>query len=120
MNQQRNGLGRDAFNKHKLHAKLRGISFEFSYDQWLEWWETELEKCSSRAKRGSRRLNYGMCRYFDRGPYSPGNVYCGRPKRNKADYCSSVYLNSPLRFSSSAGGNQSPAVVAAYGSFFEW
>lgn len=88
-------LSRRAFYTHKEGAKRRGIEFRFTYDEWKLWWETELTKIGPRAKRGVKRLNYGMCRFLDRGPYVAGNVYCGRPKQNKRDYCSSVYLNSP-------------------------
>jgi len=96
MSQLHRSLERPAFYAHKWHAKARGIPFEFTYAQWLAWWELELAKRGPKARRGSRRLNYGMCRFLDRGAYAVGNVYCGRPKHNRADYCVSVYLNAPL------------------------
>ena len=102
MSKLQRSLERAAFYTHKWHAKKRGIPFEFTYAQWLAWWELELGKRGPRARRGSRRLNYGMCRFLDRGAYSPGNVYCGRPKHNRADYCVSVYLNAPLTHTSSS------------------
>lgn len=96
MIQLHRNLGKAAFGRHKANAKRRGIPFEFTYEQWLAWWELELGKRGPRARRGVRRLNYGMCRFLDRGAYIPGNVYCGRPKQNRADYGASVYLNAPL------------------------
>lgn len=88
-------LSREAFYSHRSGAKRRGIGFEFTYAEWQLWWETELAKLGPRAKRGVGRRNYGMCRPLDRGPYAPGNVYPAKPRRNRADYCVSVYLNAP-------------------------
>lgn len=93
MTKQKDGLGREAFYAHKSHAKARGIDFRFTYDEWRQWWETELGKLGPRAKRGAKRGDYGMCRFLDEGPYAPENVYCGQHSRNISDYAARIYRN---------------------------
>jgi hypothetical protein len=60
---------RQAFNNQKCNAKKRGISFEFTYDEWVEWWGDEINS------RGCRAGQYVMARLSDTGPYHPSNVF---------------------------------------------
>src|SRR5215472_2334057 len=61
-------LTREAFYKHRSHAKARGIAFLFTYEEWRDWWIVELTRRGPRAKRGVKRHgNWGMCRFLDRG-----------------------------------------------------
>jgi len=86
-------LSKDAFDSQRSNAKSRGIEFRLTYEEWRSWWQSELDARGPRAKRGRSRLNFGMCRFLDRGPYALENIYCERPKQNRAAYCVAVYLN---------------------------
>lgn len=67
---------RQKFHQHKSGAKSRGIDFQFTFEQWLAEWGDKLDQI------GRHEDQYGMCRIMDCGPYAPGNVYIGTPKRN--------------------------------------
>jgi hypothetical protein len=56
------------YNEHKQNAAQRGVGWEFTYDTWLDKWETS----GHLDERGDYR--YVMARYGDRGPYSPTNT----------------------------------------------
>jgi hypothetical protein len=60
---------RQAFNNQKCNAKKRGISFEFTFDEWVEWWGDEINS------RGCGAGQYVMARISDSGPYHPSNVF---------------------------------------------
>ena len=66
---------RMAFRQQKRHARLRGIAFHFTYDEWVEWWGEQLGPRWF-EKRGATKGKYVMARLRDRGPYRPGNVKC--------------------------------------------
>ena len=59
---------RQAFNNQRANARKRGVSWEFSYEQWVEWWGEDI------GKRGCRRDCLVMARYNDTGPYAEWNV----------------------------------------------
>ena len=60
---------RQAFNNQKCNAKKRGISFEFNFDEWVEWWGDEIKL------RGCKSEQDVMARLSDAGPYHPSNVF---------------------------------------------
>ena len=60
---------RQAFNNQRCNAKKRGISFEFEYQEWIDWWGDEINS------RGCRAGQYVMARISDSGPYHPCNVF---------------------------------------------
>lgn len=69
------------YNTHKKDAKKRGIPFEFSFEEWIAWWEAQ-------GKLQDKLNNWGrwcMCRKGDEGPYCLANVYLGTRAKNTAD-----------------------------------
>ena len=59
---------RQAYRNQKALARKRGITWEFTLDEWLEWWGDDI------AHRGSRKGQLCMARYNDTGPYAEWNV----------------------------------------------
>ena len=67
-------------------AISRGISWEFTFEEWLEIWYGS-DKWEERSPVG-----YCMCRYGDEGPYSKDNIYIAHASQNKSD----AYYNGKL------------------------
>ena len=61
---------RTKFHSHKGNAKVRGVPFLLSFDEWRTLWLDS----GKWSQRGARRGQYVMARYGDRGPYAVGNV----------------------------------------------
>lgn len=91
-----------AFRAHRDNARARGIAFQFTFAEWLAWWETD----GRLANRGRGRDNFVMARKGDAGPYSPGNVYCATQAQNIADVPSAVRREARRR--AEATGRLSP------------
>lgn len=70
-----------AYTQHKSNAKMRGVEFLFTFEQWRDWW-IETGKWES---RGRGRGKYCMRRHGDVGPYSIDNVFCGTNEENLRD-----------------------------------
>ena len=51
---------------------MRGIIFQFTFEQWSEWWLTD----NRWSRRGRKAGQLQMGRKGNSGPYSPGNVEC--------------------------------------------
>ena len=71
------------YHGQKNGAKKRGIGWDLTFQQWLDWWGEDLDR------RGSRRDNLQMQRIADVGPYRIGNIRKGVPKQNGATYSNS-------------------------------
>lgn len=69
------------FLGQKHNAKLRGIEFLFTYEEWLNWWIAT----GKLEQRGKGRGKYCMMRKNDIGPYSIDNVFCGTIEQNSHD-----------------------------------
>ena len=54
--------------QQKQNAKRRGINFEFTYAEWIEWWGADI------TSRGKGKDCLVMARIGDEGPYSPSNT----------------------------------------------
>lgn len=67
-----------AFLSQRSGAKARGIGWELTYEQWLEFWGDDL------PRRGRGRHNLSMQRPCDSGPYAVGNIRKGTPAENMA------------------------------------
>jgi hypothetical protein len=65
----------NAYKIQKFDAKRRGISFCFTFEDWVNWWEEQLGY-DWQKKRGRLRHLYCMARFNDKGPYARGNVKC--------------------------------------------
>lgn len=61
--------------------KVRGIEFDFTYEEWLAWWKRNLGPDWFNL-RGRHSGQYVMARYRDEGPYAPWNVKCITMRQN--------------------------------------
>lgn len=77
-------LARRKFSRHRALAKFRNIGFNFTFDQWYDWWLTNgVDKNVDTKWTRTNRLC--MCRINDTGPYEPSNVYCATHVENVVD-----------------------------------
>lgn len=76
---------KSAFAHARSNAKLRGIEWEFTFEQWCAWWEANLG-FDWMSLRGCRRGQYVMARRLDKGHYVKGNVDCILAEQNHIDY----------------------------------
>lgn len=74
------------FHAQKKSARLRGIGWELTFDQWLAWWGNDINR------RGPHAGQLQMCRNGDEGPYRLDNIHKGTPKQNGKTR-SDVYRN---------------------------
>ena len=63
-----NKLHKQKYNVQRSKAKKRNIEWEFTYEEWLEWWGDDI------INRGRGKGQLCMSRYNDIGPYNPSNV----------------------------------------------
>jgi hypothetical protein len=75
---------RRSFMQHRNGAKYRGIPFEFTFEEWVKWWEDHLGP-DWQSKRGIYRGQFQMARNKDKGPYSAWNVTCKTTEQNSSD-----------------------------------
>jgi hypothetical protein len=67
---------RQKYRSQKMGAKRRGIDWQLTFEQWLEWWGPDLDS------RGRRGWQLSMQRIADSGPYALDNIRKGAPKDN--------------------------------------
>lgn len=60
------------FVTQRKNAKHRGIEWNFTYKQWIDWWA----ETGNIDNRGRGKELFCMSRLNDTGPYSPENVVC--------------------------------------------
>lgn len=75
---------RVAWRNQRGYAAVRGIEFKFSFEEWVDWWETQLGSNWMR-KRGNRRYKFVMARLGDKGCYEIGNVKCITQRENRLE-----------------------------------
>ena len=91
------------FLTQKTNAKRRGIEFQFSFNEWLNVWES-----SGKLKyRGRNHGKYCMARYNDCGPYAIGNVKIILHTENVIEGC----LGKSRIFTTAHKSNLSKALV---------
>ncbi len=66
------------YTVHRTNAKQRGIPFEISFVDWLQWWKDS----GHYHERGNKRGQYVMARIGDVGPYKLGNIVCQQAQVN--------------------------------------
>lgn len=69
--QQPTKLDKKKFSQHKRTAKLRGIEFNLTFEQWWSIWQ----ESGHYHERGIKGGQYVMGRHGDTGPYDVTNVY---------------------------------------------
>jgi len=79
------GKMRQAFRQQKASARRRGLRFEFTYDEWVAWWQHHLGD-DWMSKKGCRRGQYVMARFKDKGPYTWSNTKCILSEDNHIEY----------------------------------
>lgn len=71
------------FREHRKGARIRGVPFDLTFDQWYNWW------LSHGVDRNLPRVNNSdtlcMCRTGDQGPYNLDNIYCATKRQNTID-----------------------------------
>jgi hypothetical protein len=67
-----NGPIYHAYASQKARAKIRGIDWNLTVQEWVTWWEDT----GYAHLRGRGEGKYVMCRKGDIGPYSLDNIYC--------------------------------------------
>lgn len=65
-----------AFDRQKHGAGRREIAWEITFDEWMKWWGSDLDR------RGSGPDDLQMQRPGDSGPYRLGNIHKGTPREN--------------------------------------
>ena len=70
-----------AYHCQLTQAKRRGLAFEFTYEEWIRWWESHLGPDWFQM-RGKGSGKFVMSRKLDTGPYAPHNVECKTFRRN--------------------------------------
>lgn len=80
-----NRTPRVAYNDQKKSALKRGVEWQFTFEQWLRWWETELGYNWFKL-RGHHTGEYVMARNGDKGPYEASNVRCILVENNHNEY----------------------------------
>jgi len=63
---QRTPFGK--YTSQKGHAKHRGIEFNLTFEEWMDWWGDDFDK------RGRGKDDLVMARIGDTGPYELGNI----------------------------------------------
>ena len=59
------------YQKHKATAKIRGIDFQLTFDEWFNIWQ----QSGKFNLRGRGSGTYVMSRVNDTGSYAIGNVF---------------------------------------------
>lgn len=67
---------RRKFDQQRYNAKARGVVWCLTYEQWRQWWGTDVER------RGTGHDQLQMQRVGDVGPYSLDNIRKGYPRDN--------------------------------------
>lgn len=70
--------------RQKLTAKYRGIEFDISFPDWVDWWEEQLGP-QWLQKRGLGKDKYVMGRLGDTGSYRLDNIECITQSKNMTD-----------------------------------
>lgn len=72
---------RGKYKIQKRRAKLRGVPWELTFEQWALIWVTS----GKWTERGTRKDGYVMARFKDKGAYAIGNVEIIRHLDNVAE-----------------------------------
>jgi hypothetical protein len=72
---------RGKYTRHKVNARLRGVVFLLTFDEWWHLWA----KSGHWEQRGNKLDCYVMMRIGDTGAYKVGNVFIDKFRRNFSD-----------------------------------
>jgi len=71
------------FAIQKNEARLRGVEWNLTFEQWDQWWMSNGVDKNFSTKHSADQLC--MCRQGDTGPYSLENIYCATRRQNAID-----------------------------------
>ncbi len=74
----------EKYHMHKIHAAKRNVEFQFSFDDWHDWWRQQLGPDWLKL-RGRREDQFVMARVGDVGPYCRANVKCITNAENRRE-----------------------------------
>lgn len=83
-----------AFQNQRVSARRRGISFELTWEQWLDVW-TKSGKLAQRGRRLGQLGQYVMARFGDKGPYKLGNIKIIKCEKNHREGTIGKFLGVP-------------------------
>lgn len=63
---------------HRTNAKMRGIEFKLTFEEWFCWWMDT----GHYHERGNKHGQYVMARKGDKGAYELGNIECVQAQEN--------------------------------------
>lgn len=81
------------YNLHKNSAVKRGISFDLTFNEWLDIWQ----QSGHWNERGRTSKEYVMSRYGDIGPYGVSNVFIQTQGENTRESSSSEKMKQTLQ-----------------------
>lgn len=84
---------RSRWRAHRYNARLRGVEFLLTFEQWLAIWVAS----GQLDKRGCRRGQYVMARCNDVGPYAEGNVQIVPSERNNSEWVRTEAMRAKMR-----------------------
>ena len=67
------------FRTQRNNARRRNIDWQFTYDEWIEWWGEDI------TNRGRKNGQLVMARNGDVGPYNVQNVQKLKAEENASD-----------------------------------
>jgi hypothetical protein len=73
-----------AYAYSKFYAKCKGIGFQLTVKEWVDWWEAQLGPNWFQL-RGRGSDQYCMARFGDKGPYALWNIKCITAHNNIAE-----------------------------------
>ncbi len=82
----RNGIdfAKWKYQKHQAQSKFRGIDFNFTFEEWMNWWASHGVDKTIDIK-WPPKTRPCMSRYNDSGPYEINNVYFSTHNQNVKD-----------------------------------
>ena len=84
------------FNVQRTHARIRGIEWKLTFDEWLDIWQSS----GKLHLRGRTQGQYVMCRKGDTGPYSIDNVLIDLQANNNKDGHNKPVIAGGIKFNS--------------------
>ena len=88
-----------AYRDHRKSAHRRGVLWNFTKETWLKKWI----ESSHLHERGKGKGTYCLCRYFDKGEYSPENTYVALNEENNRFRGTQMMLERGNAFSEPRG-----------------
>ena len=96
-----------AYASQRKAAENRGIDWQFTYEEWVNWWGDDFDK------RGKSSESLVMARKGDVGPYHPDNVDKKTAAENLAE--GNNFMNG--RYWETRGQSRALKIKTPYGIF---